>query len=116
MKHNLEHFSEIMDKQLTEEVQEIGAQSDMLYEKLTADMTKDISSTEIQAIVHELLTFIQKNSTDTPLDKPYINMLIDTYSNDYMKNRTDNRYGAGASDYIVKAFRYYSENNAPSTR
>ncbi len=116
MKHNLEHFSEIMDKQLTTEAKEIAAQSDMLYEKLTADMTKDISLTEIQAIVLELLTFIQKNSTDVSLSKPYINVLIDTYSNDYMKNRTDNRYGAGASDYIVKAFRYYSENNAVLTR
>ena len=25
---------------------------------------------------------------------------------------TDSKYGEGASDYIVKAFRYYSENNA----
>ncbi len=116
MTYNLEHFSEIMNKQLTTEVKEIAAQSDMLYEKLTADMTRDIASTEIQAIVHELLTFIQKNSADTPLDKPYINMLIDTYSNDYMKNRTDNRYGAGAADYIVKAFRYYGENSAPLTK
>ena len=44
--------------------------------------------------------------------KPYINVLIDTYSSDYIKNMTDNKYGEGASDYIVKAFHYYSENNA----
>ena len=40
------------------------------------------------------------------------NVLIDTYSSDYIKSITDNKYGEGASDYTVKAFRYYSENNA----
>ena len=40
------------------------------------------------------------------------NVLIDTYSSDYIKSMTDSKYGKGASDYIVKAFRYYSENNA----
>ncbi len=42
-----------------------------------------------------------------------MNMLIDAYSNDYIKSITDSKYEKGASDYIVKAFRYYSENNAP---
>ena len=112
MKHNLEHFSELMETQLTEEVEEIGKQSDILYGKLTADLTEDVSSPKIQSIVYELLQFIQKNSTSVSLDKPCINVLIDTYSSDYVKNMTDSKYGKGASDYIVKAFRYYSENNA----
>ena len=66
----------------------------------------------LQSIVHELLRLIQENSTSVSLDKPYINVLIDTYSSNYIKNMTDNKYGEGASDYIVKAFHYYSENNA----
>ena len=41
-----------------------------------------------------------------------MNMLINAYSCDYIKSMTDSKYGEGASDYIVKAFRYYSENNA----
>lgn len=41
---------------------------------------------------------------------------IDSYSNDYVKNITDKKCGDGASDYIVKAFRYYSENNTPSKK
>ncbi len=113
MKYNLEHFSEIMETQLSEEAKEIGKQSDMLYGKLTADLSEDVSSHKIQSIVHELLQFIQKNSTRVSLDKPYVNVLIDTYSNDYIKSITDSKYGKGASDYIVKAFHYYSENNAP---
>ncbi len=114
MKHNLEHFSELMETQLTtEKAKEIGKQSDILYGRLTADLSEDVSSPKIQSIVDELLQLIQKNSTSVSLDKPYINILIDTYSNDYIKSITDSKYGKGASDYIVKAFRYYSENNIP---
>ena len=112
MKHNLEHFSEFMETQLTEEVKEIGRQTDILYGRLTADLSEDVSSPKIQSIVHELLQFIQKNCADTSLDEPYINVLIDIYSSDYIKNMTDSKYRKGASDYILKAFRYYSENNA----
>lgn len=113
MKYNLEHFSEIMETKLPEEAKEIARQSDMLYGKLTADLSEDVSSPKIQSIVHELLQFIQKNSTSVSLGKPYMDMLINAYSNDYIKSITDSKYEKGASDYIVKAFRYYSENNAP---
>ena len=112
MKHNLGHFSELMATQLTEEAKEIGKQSDTLYGRLTADLSEDVSSPKIQSIVHELLQLIQENSASVSLGKPYINVLIDTYSSDYIKSMTDNKYGARASDYIIKAFHYYSENNA----
>lgn len=112
MNHNLEHFSEIMETQFSEETKEIAKQSDALYGKLTADLSKDVSSPKIQSIVHELLQFIKKNSTGASLGKPYLDVLIDTYSNDYIKSITDSKYEKGASDYIAKAFRYYSENNA----
>ena len=111
MKHNLEHFSELMETQLTEEVKETGKQSDILYGRLTADLSEDVSSPKIQSIVDELLQLIQKNSTSVSFDKPYINVLIDTYSNNYIRSMTDSKYGKGASHHIVKAFRYYSENN-----
>ena len=96
-----------------EEVKEIGKQSDILYGKLAADLSEDVSSPKIQAIVHELLQFMQKNNTSASFYKSYTNNLINAHSNNYMKSITDSKYGKGASDYIVKAFRYYSENNAP---
>ncbi len=34
MRYNLEHFSEIMETQLTEDIKEIGQQSDRLYASL----------------------------------------------------------------------------------
>ena len=86
----------------------------MLYSKLTADLSEDVSSPKIQSIVHELLQFIQKNSTNVSIScsKSYMNMLINAYSNDYIKTITDSKHKKGASDYIVKALCYYSENNA----
>lgn len=116
MKYNLKHFSEIMDKEWNEKAEKIAAQSDLLYGKLTTDLTCDVSSPKIQEIVYEILEFIKKQGYSVTLDKPLINVLIDSYSNDYVKNITDKKYGDGTSDYIVKAFRYYSENNTPSEK
>lgn len=110
MKYNLEHFSELVKTQLTEEVKEIGRQSDTLYGKLTANLSMDVSSPEIQSIVQELVLLFQKNSSSVSLDKSYLNAIIDTYSSDYVKKITDTKHGQGAADYIVKALRYYSEN------
>lgn len=110
MKYNLEHFSEIMETQLTEDVKKIGKQSDTLYAKLTTDLSEDVSSPKIQSIVHEIWQFIQENSSDVSVSS--MDMLINAYSNDYIKGITDSKYEEGASDYIVKAFRYYSEKNA----
>ena len=109
MRYNLEHFSEITETQLTEDVKEIGRQSDRLYAKLTADLTADVSSPEIQSIVQEIFQFIQKTSSGVSLSKPYLNVLINAYSSEYVRNIADAKYGEGASDYIVKAFRYYEE-------
>lgn len=97
-----------MNEHLTEDVKKIAAQSDMLYKKLTADLTRDVSSPEIQLIVEEILQFIQKYSTDVSFDKPILNVLMDSYSNDYVKHITDAKFGKGASEYIVKAFSDYS--------
>lgn len=111
MKYNLDHFSEIMETQLSEEVKEIAKRSDVLYGKLTADLSEDVSSPKIQSIVQEIWQFIQKNSANVSISrsKSYMDMLINAYSNDYIKTITDDKYKKGASDYIVKAFRYFSE-------
>ncbi|OUO26972.1 MerR family transcriptional regulator [Eubacterium sp. An3] len=111
MKYNLEHFSEIMETRLPEEAKEIAKQSDILYGKLTADLSINVSTPEIQSIVHSIDVLIRDNGGGVSLAKPYIYVLIDAYSNDYIKSVTDKKYKKGASDYIVKAFRYYAEHH-----
>lgn len=111
MKYNLEHFSELMKTQLPEEAKKIARRSDMLYGQLTADLSEDVSSPKIQSIVHSIDLLIRENGGSVSLGKPYIHVLIDAYSSDYIKNVTDKKYKKGASDYIVKAFRYYAEKH-----
>ena len=110
MKYNLEHFSEMMENKLPEEAQKAAQQSDALYEKLTSDLSRDVSSPEVQTVVHSLILLLQENSENASFDKSYIQLLIDAYSGDYVKKIMDSKYGTGACDYIVNAFRYYSEN------
>ena len=111
MKYNLEHFSEIMETRLPEEAKEIAKQSDILYGKLTADLSINVSTPEIQSIVHSIDVLIRDNGGGVSLAKPYIYVLIDAYSNDYIRSITDKKYKKGASDYIAKAFRYYAEHH-----
>lgn len=111
MKYNLEHFSELMDKQLTADVEEIGRQSDYLYEKLTSDRSADFSSVKIQSIVQEIVDFVQEHATCVSPEKSYWEAVIQSYSGDYVRTITDAKYGEGASDYIVNAFRYYWEHD-----
>lgn len=111
MKYNLDHFSEIMEQQMSQIPEEM-AQQDMLYQQLTADMTKDIASEEIQHIVHEILLFAQGHVTsDKLVGENYCKIIIDTYSNDYLKTIYDTKHGAGSSDYLVKAFHYYLDHS-----
>lgn len=48
-----------------------------------------MSSLQIQEIVSEILEFIKKYSSSATLDKPLINILIGSYSSDYVKAITD---------------------------
>lgn len=112
MKYNLEYFSEIMEKRLSEVPKELVSKSDDLYRRLTSDREKDISSDEVQQIVHEIMMFMQENATPDLIGPDYWNMITDIYySNEYVRAVNDTKYGDGASDYIANAFRYYGEHN-----
>ena len=110
MKYNLEHFSEIMEERMTADAVEIGRQSDELYTRLTADRTKEVSSDEIQQIVHEMNELMCRHTGPDLTGAGYWNAIIEVYSSDYVKGITDKKYGDGASDYIVKAFQYYANH------
>lgn len=110
MKYNLEHFSEVMEPQMSGGIKEIGEQSDTLYAKLVADKTKDISSSEVQDIVHEIDKFLHKHASADLVGDRYWNAIIDSYKSDYVKAIIDTKHGSGATNYIVKAFQYYADH------
>lgn len=110
MKYNLEHFSEIVDKQLSEIPEEMK-QND-LFLKLACNKGKEVSSDEVQNIVKEIISFAYGNAPSELLGnhENYCRIIIDAYSNDYLSAIFDTKNGSDASDYIVKAFQYYADN------
>lgn len=109
MKHNLEHFDEIMEKvdDYRENQADYIVESDALYAKLTADLSKDVSSTEIQDIVSQITELTTKNTANIDLGCGFWDMVIDSYSQDIVREVTDKKYGNGASDYIASALKYH---------
>ena len=111
MKHNLEHFSEIMDNRYAQIPKEMKKED--LFLKLASNREKAISSDEIQHFVQEIIAFAQGNAPSELFgtQDSYCHIIIDTYSNDYLKTIFDTKHGKGSCDYIVKAFRYYLNHN-----
>lgn len=113
MKFNLDHFSELMEKgeAMKEHAEEEIKKSDDLYFALTADMTRDFSSREIQNIVHEIVetarcSYREWAMSDMP-DGTW-DFLIEGYlTHNQIITSTDEKFGSGASQYIGKAFQYY---------
>lgn len=111
MRYNLEHFSEVMEQAYSQIPEEI--KRDDSFSKLASNRDKDVSSNEVQNLVRQIITFAQGNVSSELLgnDTSYCNTIIETYSNEYLKTMFDTKQGEGASDYVVKAFRYYLHNN-----
>jgi DNA-binding transcriptional MerR regulator len=109
MKYNLEHFSDLMEqsKELAKNKDEILQKSNDLYMKLTSDLTKDTASKEIQDTVSEIVELSSENNLGIDMGDGFWDMVIESYSHDTIREITDKKYGAGASDYIAKALQYY---------
>lgn len=111
MRYNLEHFSEVMEEAYSQIPEEMKCKDS--FAELASNKDKDVSSDEVQNLVHRIISFAQKNVPSELFDNNqyYCNTIIKTYSNEYLKTMFDTKQGEGASDFIVNAFRYYSENN-----
>ena len=111
MKHNLEHFSEIMEDWYSQIPEDMLKEDKFL--KLASHKGEDVASEPVQNIVEEIIAGAQATAPKLLIGgvENYCRMMIDTYSNDYLSKVFDTKHGAGSSEYIVKAFRYYSENN-----
>lgn len=116
MKHNMKHFSEFMNQWYAKVPEEMQTQK--LFLKLAALKNEDYRSNIVQNVVSEIINFAHEN---TPKDmigttSDYCQMMIDNYSNDYLKTIFDTKHGAGYCDYIVQAFQYYLENSVSENK
>ncbi len=111
MKHNLEHFPEIMEEWYSQMPEKMRTEDKFL--KLASHKGEDVASESVQSIVAEIVAVAQLGTSKLLLGnvENHCRIIIDTYSNDYLSKVFDTKYGDGSSEYIIKAFRYYSEHN-----
>lgn len=85
-----------------------------LYEKLTSDLSIDPYSKEVQEIVQEIANETKKQLEALKLDEGenYCGYTAELYLSDSIWIKVaDKKYGNGASTFIGKALKFYSENN-----
>ncbi len=88
--------------------------SEELYKKLASDLSRDPQSKEVQEITHEIANHIKKQNEVFKVDigENYWGYTADLYlSNDTCIKGVDEKYGKGASEFIGKALKFYSENS-----
>ena len=106
MKHNLEHFSELMDNWHSQVPEEM--RTDDKFFKLASHKGEDVASDNVQNLVKEIIAYAHGNTLFETIgdDDKYCNMIIELYSNDYLKTVNDTEYGTGGCDYVAEAFQY----------
>ena len=94
MKHNLEHFSEIMDEWYSQVPEEMLKEDKFL--KLASHKGEDVASEWVQSIVEEIIANAQTTAPKLLIGgaENYCRMMIDTYSNDYLSKVFDTKHGA----------------------
>lgn len=87
----------------------------LLYKKLTSDLSKDTSSSEIQNIVEEIVKETTKQNELLRIEtgENYWEYMTDIYlSNPVFQKATDKNYGDGAACFIGKALKSYVERHS----
>ena len=91
MKHNLEHFSEMMDEWYSQIPEEMRTEDKFL--KLASHKGEDVASEPVQGIVEEIISGAQATAPKLLIGgaENYCRMMIDTYSNDYLSKVFDSK-------------------------
>ncbi|QHQ63221.1 MerR family transcriptional regulator [Anaerocolumna sedimenticola] len=114
MKKNLSHYSESMDgfNIIKENVDYYMGRTNELMNQLTADLSKDPTSKEIQQIVEEIARFTDETNkiVKTDMGDNYWGLISDLYlTNSASIEATDKKYGVGASAFIGEALKFFQE-------
>lgn len=82
--------------------------TDEITRRLTADLSKDVSSAEVQIVVKELIDYCEQVNQGIDMGENYWAAMADSYlTNPVFINATDKKYGEGASAYIGSALQAY---------
>lgn len=115
IEHNLRGFLAHGPTIPQSEVSGLMEQTEVLTKRLTADLSKDVASPEVQEIVQELISFVNSCNKDIDLGAHYWTFLAETYvSSPAFIETTDQKYGKGASIFIGKAIQAYLEGQPSS--
>lgn len=116
MKNNLNNLPSIMEgyQAIKDNTDDYLTQMNQLTERLTSDLSKDPSSTEIQGIIKEMDVMVKEQYEILEMDmgENHWGVMADLYltESEYIKIN-DKKYGEGASKLIGEALKFYSENN-----
>ena len=109
-KKNLARFPEIMEQMnsMKDGVNSYVDKSDELMRQLTKDLSKDVSSRDIQQIIGALVAAGEAYSNASDMGENYWVLIADGYlSNPAFIKATDRKYGSGASAFVGNALKVY---------
>lgn len=113
IKNNLNNLPLIMEgfQTINENIDVYLAQTDQLMERLTADLSKNPSSPDIQEIVKEMDDMVREHSKIVKMDmgENYWGLMTDLYLTKCTKVH-DKKYGKGTTKFIGEALKFYSKN------
>ncbi|KZL91905.1 MerR family transcriptional regulator [Clostridium magnum] len=106
--------SKFIGKSLETHLQDYEPKLETLYKKLTADLSKDPLSKEIQEIVSEIVDETQKQheALKVEVGEKYWSYQAEQYlSESILKKAMDKKYGDGTAKFIGEALKVYAKNN-----
>ena len=108
MRENMSHFPEIMGQmnEFRENAGDYMDKSDELMKRLTSDLSRDVSSAEVQQVIGEIVNMARIPNLD--MGEGYWRFVADGYlSSRTTIEITDKKYGEGASAFIGTALKKY---------
>nr|WP_314459762.1 MerR family transcriptional regulator [uncultured Clostridium sp.] len=113
MKNNLDHLPDVMEgfQTLKKNIDVYMAQMAELMERLTSDLSRNPSSTDIQEIVKEMDDMAREQNEIVGMDMGdnYWGLMADLYlTNPAFTKVNDKKYGKGATKFIGEALKAYS--------
>ncbi len=110
MKKNLDNFSETIEKINSLKNSDIDyvAKNTELNRKLTSDLTRDVSSKEVQDIVKDIVDLFNETTFGLDMGDNYWDMVADGYlTNEAIIEANDKIYGEGAAKFVGSAIKSY---------